>query len=652
MSDSQLDSLFLRALDLEGEARAKFLAEQEPAVRRELEAWLKAKAELDDRDLPGDGDPDSPIGAPGRRDMELATTPFNPEWDKAVELEFQSSGHPVAPGEDHETPDVIGRYRIQRELDRGSQGIVYVATDPESGDEVVLKVSRHVYDTEFRRSLSEEAACLASLDHPGLGKLIRLEFDQGRPIVVLEYIRGRSLKQRLDDERFGPEKACGIVARLAIAIHYAHDRGVIHQDLKPANIVFDGDAPKIIDFGLARERSAYFVTPDHEAIGGTPSYIAPEQARNYLAYLRGDELQPVNHQADIFGLGAILYQMLTGKAPFDAGDALDTLRLAAEGKFEESLLDAHSIPRPIRDACLTAMQCDLAKRYETAKQFADALRPVDAPGPAGDGPPPARMQVLPVIVGGCLVLAAAALGWQFRGASWRNEPLERPMPPHAASPATVEDSIPAGAIKVPFGWISFTHIAVNDGKSDPQLLFTNGNPQELDQLRIEVAFAQPSYAFLFALNPDGEIQSCFPELGDESMPQDEPITRLIYPADRTKGFAFTDGLGQQAFFVVCSANPLGSFADWWQENEDIQWPPKSDGGRWCWQAGELQEILRLGQTRGVPREIPGIQQFVEAGKRWEAAPGELNVFGIMFPVERRATPGTDFEIPPANLQGP
>lgn len=625
MTPADLDSLFLEVLGLEPEQREGFLVRLDPDVRADLEAKLRAKEELEKQS------PDYLDGPIGLTDPQATKDTARADAD-----ESRQSGQTS----EEAIPERIGRFPIRKKLAQGGQGVVYLADDPERRNErVVIKVSRNAWDNGPQEALKQEAEVLASLDHPGLGKLIGLEFDNGRPLVVLEHIPGQSLEQKLATEKLGPTRAAQLVAKLADAVHYAHNRGVVHQDLKPANVVFSGAQPKVIDFGLARERSAYFVTPEYEAIGGTPNYIAPEQAQNYLNYKNAMSLTAIDHRADVFGLGAILYRMLTGVPPFPGRDVPDLLTRAASASFDKARLDAPSIPGNVRDACLKALNIDPGRRYETAKELATALRVAVGETEVSTPSLPSRRVMVASAIG--VVAIVAFLFWQF-GTS------DRPEDKIAGVPApTTQPDVPVDAIGLDFGWIRFTQIRIDYreghiGDLDhvtgqtAEPLFEDGDPLEYDQLRVEVGFSEPRYAFLFALNPDGDFQECFPNKDQADSEQPQPTRDFDYPVDPTRGFNFSDGAGMQAFFLVTSTKPLGSLNKFRSTLGEVDWPPPSRAGAWVWDQSSPRAYWPPRKTRGPEVKIPGLDQFAGVARRIEAMDPSIDVYGLMFPVDERS----------------
>ncbi|RMF41089.1 MAG: serine/threonine protein kinase [Planctomycetota bacterium] len=269
-------------------------------------------------------------------------------------------------------PASIGRYHIVAELAEGGQGVVYRAIAPHLAREVVIKLMKHEKgNASARQRLVDEGRMLAELRHPNLVTVHDLDFHEGRPFLVLDYVRGIDLR-RFSENGFDRRDIANKLAKVARALDAAHRRGIVHFDLKPQNIVVNEDGePILIDFGLARLADAWS-GPDNPVSGGTPHYMAPEQAR---AFLDADPnaVRQVGPAADIFGLGAVLYHLLCGEAPFAAEDSRTAADRASESKWDETALRRSGAPRQLAAICRRAMQSEPAARYRSAGEMADAL---------------------------------------------------------------------------------------------------------------------------------------------------------------------------------------------------------------------------------------------------------------------------------------
>jgi serine/threonine protein kinase len=207
-------------------------------------------------------------------------------------------------------PYKVGRYQITSEMGHSGMATVYRAFDPISNREVAIKVLPvdMLQKLETRARFMRELKLIASLEHPAIVPVYDVGGeDNHQPFFVMRYMSGGSLSEMIKKKRFSLRDAALVIERLASALDHAHSRGVIHRDIKPDNVLFDaGDNPYLSDFGVATFTKAMGRNTPYEVFG-TPAYISPEQAL-------GEE---VDHRADIYGLGAMLYEMLAGQPPFD-----------------------------------------------------------------------------------------------------------------------------------------------------------------------------------------------------------------------------------------------------------------------------------------------------------------------------------------------
>ena len=228
------------------------------------------------------------------------------------------SGSVIGPGSQ------IGRFRIEQELGRGGMGIVYLAHDKKLDRPVAIKTlpAQMLDNPVVRKRWKREAQLLASLNHPNIATIYEeLETPERTTYLVLEYVAGKTLAERVAEERLKLEEALSIALQIAEAVATAHDNGVIHRDLKPSNIKITPEGKvKVLDFGLAKAIKSQYpgqqsTTTEPGKIFGTPAYMSPEQARG----------NPVDHRSDIWSFGCVLYEMLTGKVPFKGETSSDTL---------------------------------------------------------------------------------------------------------------------------------------------------------------------------------------------------------------------------------------------------------------------------------------------------------------------------------------
>ena len=259
-------------------------------------------------------------------------------------------------------------YEVLGELGRGGMGVVYKARHAGLNRVVALKMilaGGHAGPDELAR-FRGEAEAVARLKHPNVVQVYDVGEAGGLPYFSLEFVEGGSLDRKLAGTPLAPSEAATLVETLARAIAAAHAAGLVHRDLKPANVLLTADGtPKVTDFGLAKRLDAAGQTASG-AVMGTPSYMAPEQA--------GGKSKEIGPACDAYALGAILYECLTGRPPFKAATALDTiLQVVADDPVPPRQLNAQ-VPADLETICLKCLQKEPAKRYESAAALADDLR--------------------------------------------------------------------------------------------------------------------------------------------------------------------------------------------------------------------------------------------------------------------------------------
>jgi WD40 repeat protein len=266
-------------------------------------------------------------------------------------------------------PDRIGRYEVLGELGRGGMGIVYRAFDPRLQRAVALKVISqgcHSHPEDCLR-LRREAEAAAHLQHANIVQIFDFGEQDGVTYYALELIEAGSLGERCSDRGWSDREAAEMLAVIAEAVEYAHRRHIVHRDLKPANVLLTGDGtPKIADFGLCRRLDEDAKRTMDGTLLGSPCYMAPEQARG--------EVSTVGPAADIYGLGAILYEMLTGRPPFRAATVAATLEQVRMREPDRPARYRHNVDRDLETICLKCLEKQAADRYETAAALTADLR--------------------------------------------------------------------------------------------------------------------------------------------------------------------------------------------------------------------------------------------------------------------------------------
>jgi WD40 repeat protein len=269
----------------------------------------------------------------------------------------------------------VGSYELLGELGRGAMGVVYKVRQTGLNRIAAVKMilaGAHAGQSELLR-FRTEAEAVARLQHPNIVQVYEVGEQEGRPYFSLEFVDGGSLARKLAGTPQGPRQAAELVHTLARAMHYAHQRGIIHRDLKPANVLLTIDGtPKITDFGLAKRLDDGPRPPGSDNptrtgdIMGTPSYMAPEQAsgKNHL----------VGQATDIYALGAILYELLTGRPPFRGATSVETLQQVVFDELVPPSRLQPRVPRDLETICLKCLEKEIAKRYAGAQDLAEDLR--------------------------------------------------------------------------------------------------------------------------------------------------------------------------------------------------------------------------------------------------------------------------------------
>lgn len=262
----------------------------------------------------------------------------------------------------------FGDYEIESELGRGGMGVVYLARQKDLNRRVALKMLTGHYGAEELQRFLEEAETAAGLNHSNIAHIYEVGEHDGAPFFSMEYVEGGSLADSLRKEPLPTRDAAELLIQVARALHYAHQNGVVHRDMKPANVLLGLDGvPKVADFGIAKRLNDDNQLTRSGAVIGTPTYMAPEQAKGNSRH--------VGPAADIYSLGAILYEMLAGRPPFlpEDNEAAITVRVLTEDPVSPAWHQP-DIPRDLETICMKCLEKEPRNRYASAAAFAEDLR--------------------------------------------------------------------------------------------------------------------------------------------------------------------------------------------------------------------------------------------------------------------------------------
>lgn len=264
----------------------------------------------------------------------------------------------------------LGGYNLTQELGMGGMATVYKAYQPRLERSVAVKVLDPAFitdDSDVLARFRREAKAIAALRHPNILTVYDYGEEEGLAYIVMEYVEGGTLKDRLEGEPFEPQRAVGLSIGVGRALAFGHDQGIIHRDVKPANILLPrGNWPLLADFGLVKLQQARRALTQAGMILGTPDYTSPEQALGEAA----------DHRADIYALGVVLYEMITGRLPFEADKAFDVLLMHINEAPPKPREIVPNTPEIVEDIILKALAKSPAERYPDMQDMVTNLEAV------------------------------------------------------------------------------------------------------------------------------------------------------------------------------------------------------------------------------------------------------------------------------------
>jgi serine/threonine protein kinase len=320
----------------------------------------------------------------------------------------------------------LGDYELLEEVGRGGQGVVFRARQKSLDRTVALKVislgqwASEAHLKRFRR----EAGAAASLDHPSIVPIYEVGEREGSCYFSMKFVEGGQLDEVVRRTPLSIRQAAELIAKVARTVHYAHEHGILHRDIKPGNILLDKDGePHLTDFGLARLLDTQSSVTRTIEVLGTPSYMAPEQAAgNNIA---------ISRNTDVYGLGAVLYQLLTGQPPFAGGTTYETIRLLRDTEPRQPRLLNRKIDRDLSTICLKCLEKDPKGRYSSALALAEDLEhwlkhePIQArrTGIFARGKKWVQRNPSSALLAASLIALATAAGWII----WKSELIRQPL---------------------------------------------------------------------------------------------------------------------------------------------------------------------------------------------------------------------------------
>src|SRR6266536_669276 len=342
------------------------------------------------------------------------------------ETDAAAAGHNKKTARAAELLGELGDYELLEEVGRGGQGVVFRARQKSLNRIVALKVIGlgHWASKAHLKRFRLEAEAAAHLEHPGIVPIHEVGERDGSCYFSMKFVEGGQLDEVARREPMPIRRAAELIANVARTVHYAHEHGILHRDIKPGNILLDAKGePHLTDFGLARLVESESSVTQTLDVMGTPSYMAPEQAVGNNA--------AVSSATDVYGLGAVLYQLLTGHPPFAGGTTYETIRLLEDTEPGPPRLLNPKVDRDLSTICLKCLEKDPKCRYSSALALAKDLErwlkhePIQARriGLFARGGKWVRRNPTSALLAGSLVALAAAVGWNI----WKSELIRRPL---------------------------------------------------------------------------------------------------------------------------------------------------------------------------------------------------------------------------------
>jgi serine/threonine protein kinase len=524
---------------------------------------------------------------------ETVTVPFPEETDPGINDELGSS--PVG-------------YDLLRELGTGGQATTFLARDRALHRLVVLKRYHGAASSSRREAVLNEGRALARVRSPFVAPCLGVETRDDEIDLVVEYVPGRSLTDLTPEDRAKSRRCALLVEQVATGLAEVHACGLLHRDIKPQNIILGDDGvPRLVDFGLAVPLASEAL----HAVSGSPPYMAPEQARG-----QGER---VDARTDVYGLGAVLYYLLTGKPPHDGSTLNKILEQARDAAVVPPRRLNRRVPRGLERICKKAMAADPRFRYSSADALREALR---------------RHRLMRITAPVAMLLALVVPAWALWPVSGPSDGegqigaiTERVVkePQFEAKQSTLRPAPedPGGAITervtresqveakqatsvgLRVTRFEIPHFPKLDEKSyDVQALGVLGKKSFTarvdDDVIVRAELSEPAYSYLIAYRPDGSDELCDPD-DENTPPPRKQRPQYPPPTKNDERYRLSEGTGLYAFGLVVSRRPLPSYREWKERSGPVAWAarlPYEPGVIWLDDGAGLQPLM-ADQTTGT-----------------------------------------------------